>query len=179
MPKHRLFACFIAAASLAASSGIAARAAEVCAGFKWDVKHEHALFLGTAQALGAGASAAAAPAIELDRLYDLTLQPQDTVQFAAPVGKKMLTDGGYGGLVRFRVPADGSYRVAVNIAFWLDVVGDGKTLTSTDFNGSAGCDTPRKIVVYPLTAGRELLLQLSGEVSQHVRVTITAVPAAP
>lgn len=158
----------------------AASAQDACTGFKWDVAREHALFSGAASAADAGATPAEAPLIALDRLYQIALLPQETLRFAAPSSKKMLADGASAGLLRFRVPRAGSYRVSVDAPFWLDVVADGKTIASTDFNGSPGCDKPRKIVVYSLPADTELMLQLSAAPESQVRVSVTAVgKAAP
>jgi len=46
-------------------------AADPCAGFKWDVTHEHTLFGGPPTTLAAGSDVATAPTIAVDRLYDL------------------------------------------------------------------------------------------------------------
>lgn len=154
-----------------------AQADEACTGFKWDVAREHALFLGAATAAAAGNSVQTAAPVALDRLYELALQPQPGVTFAVPPSKKMLADGAHAGLVRFRVPQSGLYRVSLGVPFWIDIAAAGQALASVDFNGSPGCDTPRKVVVYPLPAGQDLTLQFSGNVEPSVRVTLTAVAA--
>lgn len=153
-------------------------AQDACTAFKWDVAREHALFTGAASDIDAAATTVAAPLIALDRLYRITLLPQEMLRFAAPSSKKMLADGASAGLLRFRVPRTGDYRVSVDAPFWLDVVADGKTIASSDFNGSPGCDTPRKIVVYRLPADTELFLQLSAATESQVRVSVTPVGAA-
>lgn len=152
-------------------------AKEPCEGFKWDVSREHSLFLEKPTAAAAGDSEKSATPVALDRLYELTLTPQDKIRFAAAPSKKMLADGAYAGLVRFRVPKAGQYRVSLNIPVWIDVAVDAKTIPSIDFNGSPGCDTPRKVVVYQLPADKNLTLQFSGGVDTKVSVTLTAVSA--
>jgi hypothetical protein len=58
------------------------------------------------------------------------------------------------------------------------VVGNQKFVESTDFTGISGCNAPRKIVLFNLPAGADLVLQLSGAAKDHVRVTLTPAPAA-
>ncbi len=149
--------------------------ADPCAGFRWDVSREQALFATAARSLTAGRDAAAAPAIGANHLYDLSLAPQQDVRFVVHPEKRALTDGAYAGLARMHVPAAGLYRISIDKGFWIDVVAGHETLDSRDFAGRAGCGEPRKIVVYELPAG-DLVLQLSGAISPHVRVTLTRVP---
>jgi hypothetical protein len=160
------------------ASSTSALAAEPCAGFKWDVHQEHALFEGAAESVSAGKDTASAPSIGTDRLYELKLTPQDDVAFLVPPGKKMLTDGAYAGVASFHVKTPGAYRVSVDIPFWIDVVADGKLLQTKDFQGQRGCDAPHKIVEYELVTGGPFALQLSGATSASVRLTVTKSPAA-
>ena len=157
---------------------VQASAKEACESFKWDVSHEHALFVGKAERASAGQSVQSAPLLQLDRLYELALLPQDSLRFAASPSKKMLADGASGGLIRFRVPKAGQYRVALDVPFWIDIIAAGEVVPSLDFNGSPGCDTPRKVVVYELPAEQELTLQFSGLTEDKLRFTLTPVLAA-
>lgn len=147
--------------------------------FKWNISAERALFGGDAKALAVGASAAAAPSIEVDKLYQFALAEQPQVVFAAAPGKKMLADGASAGLVRFKSGAAGAYRVSLSRGIWVDVIAGEKTIESSDFGGAPGCETPRKVVLYQLPANTQLLLQLSGAANADVRVAITAVPPTP
>jgi len=156
-----------------------AHADDACAGFKWDVKHEHALFVHEGHVANAGKDDASAPTLDVDKLYLLTLVPQKTVKFAAPPSKKMLADGASAGLVHFRVAKPGQYRVSVDVPFWIDVIADGKAIASTDFSGAQGCTMPRKIVLYDLPATQKTLtVQFSGATEDKVHVTLTPVPAS-
>lgn len=166
--------------ALLACSGMMgdARAADACDGFAWDVQQERALFGTPAQALTAGAALAAAPELVPNRLYQLSLAPQEQVSFAVTPGKRSLPDGAYAGLAHVHVAQPGAYRIALNEGYWIDVVSDGKLLTSSDFTGQPHCDAPRKIVQFSLPAG-ELVLQLSGAASTQVRLAIVPAPSVP
>src|SRR6516162_2236726 len=171
------WASFAAVVVLAACMGRPTWAADACGGFTWNVAKELALFASTPQAATAGSIVEKAPNLSGERLYDLALVAQEQVHFAVPPGKRALADGAYGGIVRFRVPVDGLYRISLDQPFWIDVVADGKLVPSKDFQGRPGCSAPHKIVEFPLTSNRDLLLQFSNAVSPHVRVTVT--PSAP
>jgi hypothetical protein len=165
---------------LTAALGVAAAApslADDCVDFKWDVAQERALFAGAASALTAGADAKGAPALQLQRLYDVKLLPQEQVSFPVTPGKKSPRSESYAGIVNFKIPAAGSYRVSIDMPFWIDVVHDGALLAATDFQGQRGCASPHKIVVFDLPGTRPFILQLSNAAPQSVRLTITATPA--
>lgn len=149
-----------------------------CAGGKWDVTQEHALFSKPPESVTAGHDIASAPVMKAQQLYELSLSPQDGVKFILPPAKKGLPDGAFAGLVHMKVPAAGPYRVSLDQGFWIDVVGEQKFIESSDFGGIQGCSAPRKVVIFNLPAGQDLVLQLSGAAKDHVRVTLTPVPAA-
>jgi len=120
-----------------------------------------------------GALGLAAPLIRPDRLYVLSLAPQQDVHFVRPPEKRRFDDGAYAGLARLRIPVAGMYRVSLDRPF--DVVASHGIVESRDFGGRHGCGAPRKIVLYALPDG-VLALQLSGDVSPRVRVTVTRAP---
>jgi hypothetical protein len=148
-----------------------------CKDFSWDVHQERALFLSQPHTVQAGRAPIAAPQVQTDHFYALQLAPQPQVQFEVPPGKTMLADGAYAGVVKFTVPQAGSYRVALDVPFWLDVVADGKLLPTQDFQGSR-CDGPHKMVEFMMPAHQQLWLQFSGASSPQVHVSITRAPAA-
>jgi hypothetical protein len=150
---------------------------EACADFKWDVTQERGLFAGTAAPLPAGADSKSAPVMQLNHLYTLKLMPQDQVTLAATPGKKTPTAGSNAGVFTFKLPASGSYRVAIDMPFWIDVVSNGALVTAKDFQGQHGCSAPHKIVEFDLIGTRPFFLQLSNAAADSVRVTITAAPA--
>ncbi len=167
----------VALLSGALGSAGAFGATNPCTGFRWNVDHEHALFQTAGQTEVAGRNRASAPVIRADRLYDLSLAPQQDVHFVLRPEKKALTDGAYAGLARLRVASAGLYRISIDKPFWIDVLARGQFVESQDFAGRGGCGAPRKIVVYELPAG-SFVLQLSGAISPQVRVVLTRVPAA-
>jgi hypothetical protein len=159
---------------LVLSSATAAMAADdPCTGFKWDITQELALFNQPPEKVAAGHDLASGPTMKAQKLYELTLAPQDTVKFVLPPGKKGLSDGAFAGLVHLQVPTAGSYRVSLNAGFWIDVVSNQKLIESSDFGGMSGCAAPRKVVVFNLPAGDDLVLQISGAAKDRVRVTLT------
>ena len=151
--------------------------AEDCVDFKWDVTQERALFATPATPLSAGTEAKSAPTVLLNHLYALKLVPQDQVTFAATPGKKTPKAGANAGIVTFKLPASGSYRIAIDMPFWIDVVSNGALVAAKDFQGQHGCSAPDKIVEFDLAGTRPLFLQLSDAAPDSVRLTITAAPA--
>ena len=165
---------------LAVGSTTAALAADdPCAGYKWNVTEERAVFSQKPQSTAAGHDAASAPAMKTKTLYELSLSAQDGVKFVVPPGKKGLSDGAYAGLVHFRVPTAGAYRVSLDQGFWIDIVSHQALIDSTDFTGAHDCKAPRKIVQYNLPAGEDLVLQFSGAAKDKVLVAVTPAAAAP
>ncbi len=170
-----LTSCLLLTASSACVT--TASAADACAGFKWDVTREHALFEGQSVALAAGKDAASAPTIGSDRLYRLQLTGQSDVSFALAPGKKMLTDGAYAGLVVLKLDAPGNYRVSLDGPYWIDVAANGKLAATRDFQGQPNCDAPHKIVEFDLSDAKQFVLQVSGSTKAVVQLTVTRVPA--
>jgi hypothetical protein len=175
MSRSALGSILIAIALVGAA--VPAFADDACVDFKWDVSQERALFGGSATPLAAGADAKSAPLMQLDHLYELKLAAQERVTFAATPGKKSPREGSHGGLVTFKIPGSGSYRVAIDMPFWIDVVSNGALVAATDFQGQHGCASPHKIVVFDLKGMRPFILQLSNAAPESVRLTVTATPA--
>ena len=150
---------------------------DACVDFKWDVSQERALFAGSATSLAAGADAKSPPAIQPNQLYELKLSVQEHVSFAVTPGKKSPREGSHGGLVAFKILGSGSYRIAIDMPFWIDVVSNGALVAATDFQGQHGCASPHKIVLFDLKGTRPFTLQLSNATPESVRLTVTAAPA--
>ena len=159
----------------AATASLPTWAADPCDGFAWNVSHERAVFATAAAAVTAATAAGPTPTLELDKLYDISLTPQDKVNFIMAPAKKALADGAYAGIVKLHIPAAGKYRVSMSDGFWIDVITQGRFAPTDDFTGSHECRAPRKIVQYPLPAG-DLVLQFSNGTSPSVKVTVTATP---
>lgn len=166
---------WVLAVAIGAVASVPALAADPCEGSNWNVSHERAVFATPAAAISAAAVPGPAPTLALDKLYDITLTPQDKVHFVLPPEKKVLADGAYAGVVTLHIPSAGKYRVSMSDGFWIDVIAEGKFLPTDDFTGMHGCRAPRKVVQFILPAG-DLTLQFANTNSPSVQVTITAAP---
>jgi hypothetical protein len=153
-----------------------ASARQGCADFSWNVQHERDLFASRPRPVAAGTSPSSAPSIQADHFYDLQLAPQQQVHFVTGPGKVVLSGGDFAGLVKLRVSRAGSYRVAVDAPFWIDVLAADKMLPTQAFQGQRGCRPPRKIVEFVLPADQQLWLQFSGQPRMQVHVTVTRSP---
>ncbi|MFZ0007933.1 MAG: hypothetical protein WAK94_06830 [Steroidobacteraceae bacterium] len=167
------------ALSAAASAARAEPAVDPCGTFNSDVRHERALFAGQAQPLAAAKAAAGAPAVTPEHLYQLQLHQRAEVTFALPPAQRHPPPAaGYAGLVTLEVDAAGLYRVALDQAFWIDVVAKGVSIQSSDFEGRRGCAAPHKIVEFMLPANTPLTLQFSGGITPTLTLAVTRAPAA-
>jgi hypothetical protein len=173
MATNKLMGMLLAVILSAVGGGVYAQ--EPCVDFKWDVTQERALFSGTATPLPAGSDVKSAPTMLLNHLYAVKLLPQDKVVFAATPGKQA-SSAGNAGILTFRLPASGSYRVALDMPVWIDVAANGALVQAKDFQGQHACGSPHKIVEFDLNGTRPFFLQLSGA-PDSVRLTITAAPA--
>jgi hypothetical protein len=160
-----------------ADVALPAPAADACLDFKWDVSAERALFAGSPVALPAGTDPKAAPVVVPNRLYALRLAAQDHVTFAVPPAKKPASSTAYAGLATLNIPVPGSYRIAVDLPFWIDVASNGTLIAAEDYQGQHACSAPHKIVVFALAGAHPFVLQLSSAMTEVVLVTVTAAPA--
>jgi hypothetical protein len=166
----------LALALVLACGGRSLADTDPCAGFKWDVSKERALFASAAAPTPAGKDGASAPPAAPNRLYQLQLIPASQVAFPATPGKTS-PDGTYAGVLTLNISASGKYRIAIDLPLWIDIAADGKLLPPSDYEGQHNCNAPRKIVVFTLDAAKRLQLQLSDSPQATVRLTITQVPA--
>ena len=82
----------------------------------------------------------------------------------------------FAGLAALRIEAPGSYRVAIDLPLWIDVVSNGKLVQPTDYQGQHACSAPHKIVVFDL-GSQPVILQFSNAFQDDVLLTVTAAPA--
>jgi hypothetical protein len=159
----------------AASCALPALADGDCVDFKWDVSKERALYAAAPVELSAGKDAGSAPVIVPDRLYQLRLTAQERVAFAATPGKVPAV-AAFAGLAALKIAAPGSYRIAIDLPFWIDVVSNGSLLQPTDYQGQRTCAAPHKIVVFELLGSQPFVLQFSGAPRDTILVTVTSAP---
>lgn len=113
-----------------------------------------------------------ADAIAPGKNIALTLQPIDSVTFPAPLERKPAT-GTFGGVYHVTVAAAGTYRVVLQNGAWIDLVRDGKSLTSIGHMEGTPCSGIRKIVDFDLKPGT-YIVQLSGAKTSQMRILIAA-----
>jgi hypothetical protein len=158
-----------------AGAAVPALADVDCVDFKWDVSKERALFTEAPAALTAGKDPKSAPVVVPNRLYRLRLAAQDTVVFSASPAKKAAS-ASFAGLAALKIQGPGSYRVALDLPVWIDVVSNGALVAAKDFQGQHGCGAPHKIVEFDLPGARPLVLQLSNAASDTVLMSVTVSP---
>ena len=149
-----------------------------CSAFTWDMKHELALFGGTAAPLASGTNAAGAPQVDVDALYEVDLHPLAEVAFAHPLGKSFPAESSSGGILKLRVKTPGQYRISTDAPLWIDVVAGGDVVTSTGFQGRVPCTLIHKSVAWTLPGGTDLIVQIAGAARDRARFAVTAAPSA-
>lgn len=146
-----------------------------CTGFRYDLERELKLFAGAPERIVAGSADAATP-VATDRLYEVRLQPQARFKFALTPDKATVADGSYAGVLSVQSNQSAVLRVTINEQAWLDVMAGGVLMTSRDHTGSPNCKLLHKSVEFPVTAGKPLLVQISGSTVPTVRLTLTQPP---
>ena len=84
--------------------------------------------------------------------------------------------GDYAGIVGFRVPTAGRYRVSLSTSAWIEVVTDAGRIEPTAFEMQSHCPTLFKTILYSLEAGTFYWLETSASVDE---LTILLTPEHP
>lgn len=122
----------------------------------------------------AGGMQAKAVALTPGKAVTLALLPTPKVTYPLRPEKP----GGsvsFGGLASFTVAQAGTWRVALGLGAWVDVVKDGKAMTSIAHGHGPDCSGIRKMVDYSLTPGR-YLLQVAANGSDSLPLLVTRLP---
>jgi hypothetical protein len=101
---------------------------------------------------------------------EVTLHPAAHVELASKPGKPAATDS-HGGYVTFVAAKPGTYRVALSNPSWIELLTNGKPVTSTRHGHGPRCSGMRKIVDFNLPAGLHMI-QLSGSPDATMRVMV-------
>lgn len=101
----------------------------------------------------------------------LSLHPAGEVRFPVTPGKT----GGNGGLAEVTIEEAGNYRVALSTPAWVDLVADGKALTSTAHGHGPKCTSIRKVVDFALTPGRHTVM-ISANPGPQTQVLVAKLP---
>ncbi|MEW5684193.1 MAG: homogentisate 1,2-dioxygenase [Pseudomonadota bacterium] len=148
----------IIAAALAAGLGLPALAQEAAPNCPADAAPLPAELSAwkTPAPLTAGASPTAAAGLKIGQTAAATLQKTPEVTYALRPEKP----GGsvsYGGVFAVDVAKAATYTVALSTGAWIDVVRDGKSLSSVAHGRGPACTGVRKMVAFPLEPGRYLI----------------------
>ena len=159
------------ATALAFAPGKPASAEDIsaCDQFTWPVKREQALFGSKdLQHVASGATLASFP----DRGIALELQPHDSVAYALPPGRQPKIANSSGGFVVVsNVPKAGQYQITASAEGWVDVIQDGKPLSSMAHSGRRDCPDVRKSVRFDLQSGA-VTIQVSGVDLKLIKLAI-------
>jgi hypothetical protein len=113
-----------------------------------------------------------ADAIPTGKNVALTLRPVDGAAFPLTPARPP-APGTFGGVYHVTVATAGTYRVVLQNGAWIDLVRDGKSLTSAGHMEGAPCSGIRKIVDFDLQTGT-YSVQLSGAKTPQMRILIAA-----
>lgn len=126
------------------------------------------------EAIAAAGDAHRQPALAVGQAARVTLLPTPQVHYPLRPEKP----GGsvsYGGLIGVAVSQPGTYRVALSSGAWIDLVRDGKAVTSTAHGPGPACTGVRKMVDFPLTPGR-YTLQIGANGEARMAVLVARLP---
>jgi hypothetical protein len=172
-PPMRLFV--LAAALMLALPAHAQQPAPACAAMDAKLPAEFAGWNDKAAlASASGAADIAKATVTPGKGYEADLLK--TPQIAYPVQPEK--PGGsvsHGGLFEFTVPAAGAYTVALSAAAWIDVIENGKAIQPSSFGHGPECTSIRKMVVFPLQAGKHVL-QVSANAEPKLTLMVAKKP---
>jgi hypothetical protein len=115
-----------------------------------------------------------APLLAVGQAADAALLPTPQLHYPASPEKPGGQDS-FGGLIAVDIAQPGTYRVALGSSAWIDLVRDGKAVTSTAHGHGPPCSGVRKIVDFPLTPGR-YTLALAANPGNQTRVLVAHLP---
>ena len=113
--------------------------------------------------------------LSVGRAAQATLAPSPAVTFPLSPSHPG-TQGSSAGLFALPVTQAGRYRVAIGTGAWLDVVKDGRALTSIAHSHGPGCSGIRKTVDFDLAPGR-YVLQVAGSPEPAAAIMVVRLPA--
>jgi hypothetical protein len=81
----------------------------------------------------------------------------------------------HGGMFELKIDKAGTYVIGLGSGAWIDVLKDGKPLTSTAHSPGPACSTLRKMVDFPLEPGR-YVLQVSANADAKLPILLAKRP---
>lgn len=162
-------------AALAGSGAMAQMAEKSCAATPAAPPAELAGWSSPVSIAAAGdASATRGATLDIGKAATATLKPTDGVAYSVPP-EKPGGSASYGGLFAFAVTEAGTYRIALGAGAWIDVVGNGKPVTSSTHGHGPDCSGIRKMVDFPLVPGR-YLLQIAASGAPALTLMVARLP---
>jgi len=125
-------------------------------------------------ALQAGADGDHATPLAPGRAAQIALLPTPQVHYPLPPARPG-SPASHGGVLRLDVASAGTYRIALDAAAWLDVVGADGPQHSTAHGHGPDCSGIRKMVDFTLKPGR-YSVQISASDPAQVRVLVAVLP---
>jgi hypothetical protein len=114
------------------------------------------------------------PALAVGQAANLTLLQTPQVRYPLRPDKPS-GSASYGGLVGITIAQAGTYRVALSSGAWVDLVRDGKAVTSVAHGHGPACTGVHKMVDFPLMPGR-YTLQFDAIAEAKMRVLVARLP---
>jgi hypothetical protein len=111
------------------------------------------------------------PVVKPGRPAMIRLIDAAKVRFPVPLGKP-ISAGDKGGVIILAIRNPGTYRVALQHKAWIDVMRDGKTITSATHAHGAPCSDIAKTVDFALARG-VYALQLSAVDDETIGLSVT------
>jgi hypothetical protein len=103
-----------------------------------------------------------------------SLSPTAEVHFVVPP-EKPADPASRSGLFDIKIAKSGTYVVGLGAGAWIDVLKDGKALTSSAHDHGPTCSTLHKLVEFPLEPGH-YVLQISGNTDAKLSILVAKRP---
>jgi hypothetical protein len=144
-----------------------------CSDYQLDLKSELTLWAESPFELRAGLTADSAGPLELAKRSTVTLDLETQLRKVV-TPEKPSAKGSFAGIVRFRPQVKGNYRIAAGSRLWIELVSakTRKKIESNDFEMQTKCQTISKVVLYPLEAGENYWLQITGSDRRKVDLLV-------
>ena len=108
--------------------------------------------------------------VTIGKAASVSLHPARHLSLS-PAPSKTSPPDSNGGTLAFSIAEEGSYRIALSEAAWIDVVRDGKAIDSTAHTHGPKCSGVRKMVDFKLTPGT-YAIQLSGSATPTLALMV-------
>ena len=143
-----------------------------CSNFATDLDQELAMMRAPVTTVSASISLDRS-AIAPQGAFELTLNPQDKVQFPVTPARERGNSNTFAGIVSLGDLPAGLWRISADNGAWIDLVAEGKILASPEFEMQTKCAELFKTVVFEQPHNSPTFLQISGSRNPAIRITVT------